>query len=626
MKIDGTSYYSPTEVTNFTSDPVCYPCPVGAKCDNTIQSLPNYWGYKDKNNLVVMIRCPDGYCCQNENGCDEINSCQSGRVGTLCGACKDNLTESLILPKCIPAEKCYTALVLLLYFTAVLSYALAILTMDSIKKKVLNMFKKILVYLKRVLGKQQKEKSDAEKASSTADDDGMKYLQILFYYVQDAELFKVSIPTENDKEENILIKILQISPEIVLSSYTKVSELCFTSTNTATTKVFLKFLFGPSIMLFLLLLYISQLILQKCKLICESNLKALRVCMTRAFLLIYLLSYQQLIKGAFALIQCVKINDTRVLYIEGEIECYTWWQTVIEFSVFANLIPAIFVLSFLPYSLKEKKLSLTLFHLSCVFPIPLLVAHTCIYLRKCILHHNVNKKLQKRSEIHSTIQSSNSESSVNIELECESNYHRRISLDTLGQEYVYSSSDTDIGSIYSHESEREINIENCSTSSSGQNVQRGSREEVLNTLLKHYKTLKLFSIKFSWLIVHKLYRTILVALNTYVTESVTRIFVMSLILIVISLLTSVIKPYKENNANTVAMLSYAANLCIALVSMFKVFIMTFDCRTNCPLKTILLNYLDVCEDVLLIYVPVGVVVFSFLYMGLKKCTGKNKGE
>ena len=164
MKIDGTSYGWPgTEVTNFTSDPVCYPCPVGAKCDNTIQSLPNYWGYKDKNNLVVMIRCPNGYCCQNENDCTEINSCQSGRVGTLCGACKDNLTESIILPNCIPFEKCYTALVLLLYFMAALSYALAILTMDFIKKKVLDLLKKIFVALKRVLKNSRKKSQTLRK-------------------------------------------------------------------------------------------------------------------------------------------------------------------------------------------------------------------------------------------------------------------------------------------------------------------------------------------------------------------------------------------------------------------------------------------------------------------------------
>ena len=458
----------------------------------------------------------------------------------------------------------------------------------------------------------------------------MKYLQILFYYVQDAELFKVSLPSADDKEESMLIKILQISPEIVLSWYTNISEMCFTSTTTATMKLFLKSLFGPCILLFLLLLYISQFVLQKCRFISESYLKAFRVCMTRAFLLIYLLSYQQLIKGAFELIQCVEINDTRVLYVEGEIQCYTWWQKLIEFYTFSNLIPSLLVLSILPFFLKENRISVKVFHLACIFPIPVLVAHICNWLTKCIVHYSAKRKNENRSMKPHLEQVSFSESSVNIELDSESemsDHKRSYSLDTLGQEYVYSSSDTDIGSIYSHESEREFNIENCSTlSNSGQNDKRGSREEVLNTLLKHYKTLKLFGLKFSWLIVHKLYRTTLVAFNTYITEPVSRIFLMSLILMTVAILNSVIRPYKEDTVNTVAILSYAANLCIALISMFKVSIMTFDCRTNCPLTSILLGHLDICEDLFLIYIPIGAVVLSTLHMGLKKCTEKKKDE
>ena len=231
-------------------------------------------------------------------------------------------------------------------------------------------------------------------------------------------------------------------------------------------------------MLFLLILYVDQLVLINCKLISKSNLKALRVCMTRAFMLIYLLSFQQQIKGAFTLVQCVKINGTSVLYIEGEIQCYTWWQTLIEIYIFSNLIPSLFVLSVLPYFLKEKRISLKVFHLACIFPIPILVAHICIWLFKYVLRYSPHRKFESR-----TI-SPHSVSGVVIELESELGMsdHRRSSLDTLGQEYDYFSSDTDIGSIYSLESEKEINIENLSISGAfnkDKNDIRGSREEVV---------------------------------------------------------------------------------------------------------------------------------------------------
>ena len=133
-------------------------------------------------------------------------------------------------------------------------------------------------------------------------DDGMKYLHILFYYVQDAELFKIKLTTYSQKEESLLIKFFQMSPEIVSTIYTKVSEFCFTVTATAITKVWLKLMFGPCVMAFLFFFFITQLVLSKFKFIKERNLKSLRSCLTSAFLLVYLFTYQQMIKGAFALI------------------------------------------------------------------------------------------------------------------------------------------------------------------------------------------------------------------------------------------------------------------------------------------------------------------------------------
>ena len=124
--------------------PGCNACPVGAKCEGNIKSLPNYWGYKNNNGDVTMIRCPDGYYCQNDHTCQGISSCQKGRTGTLCGSCIENLTESLISPKCIDSSTCHTVLVLVMYFLASLSYAVGLLTINSIKKKTLQLLKKLL--------------------------------------------------------------------------------------------------------------------------------------------------------------------------------------------------------------------------------------------------------------------------------------------------------------------------------------------------------------------------------------------------------------------------------------------------------------------------------------------------
>ena len=39
-----------------TTNPICNKCPVGAKCSGNIKALPNYWGYRNRDE-VIMIRC-----------------------------------------------------------------------------------------------------------------------------------------------------------------------------------------------------------------------------------------------------------------------------------------------------------------------------------------------------------------------------------------------------------------------------------------------------------------------------------------------------------------------------------------------------------------------------------------
>ena len=73
--------------------------------------------------------------------------------------------------------------------------------------------------------------------------------------------------------------------------------------------------------------------------------------------------------------------------------------------------------------------------------------------------------------------------------------------------------------------------------------------------------MKFFGIRFTWLGIHKLYRTILVACNTYITEPITKIYFMTLMLLIITVLNAVVKPYKKNAANSVAIVSYAASIC-----------------------------------------------------------------
>ena len=103
---------------NQPQTPGCPNCPVGGVCkQNVIAAAPEYWGYKDKDKeqSFHMIRCPQDYCCSGTDQCVDIKSCNTGRIGTLCGSCKSDLTESLFSTTCVSADNCRTGLIAILF-------------------------------------------------------------------------------------------------------------------------------------------------------------------------------------------------------------------------------------------------------------------------------------------------------------------------------------------------------------------------------------------------------------------------------------------------------------------------------------------------------------------------------
>ena len=203
-------------------EPICKLCPVGANCSSKIKALPNYWGLRNEKDDVTMVRSPDGYCCQTIDSCEEIDSCGSGR---LCGGCKKNFTESLFDPTCVLIDKCHTGLIMMLYIFCIVGYGLGLMLMGSIKYVGVPIIKTIYRRIKEKFPKKSNtkmaEKNQEESDIKTKEDGSFKYLQILFYYVQDATLIKVHLPSKILEETSTIVKILQFSPEVLTSIYTK---------------------------------------------------------------------------------------------------------------------------------------------------------------------------------------------------------------------------------------------------------------------------------------------------------------------------------------------------------------------------------------------------------------------
>ena len=598
-------------VLNGTTDaiePTCLPCPVGAKCGQQVKTLPNYWGFKEHNNVLKMIRCPDGYCCTDLDTCNAIDSCNGGRTGTLCGTCGPNLTESLLSSICVLSDSCHGNKIVMLYVICVVSYAIILVIAKDMKILVLHIMIKMYKGVKKCCGhastrnlkegqklddifmesqststslsqntngtelkvitksyksnlkedpeKDGNKKEDTKTVGNENGENGTKYLQILFYYVQDAALFKIFLPHENEKSDSFTVKVLKFSPTF-LSMYTSLSEQCFATGTTAVTKVFFKSLFGPCVMLFLFLIYLGQRGISKCCLPNSPFWLTLKKRLIQAFLLSFLFSYQEIVIGTFALVKCVQVDHSRVLYIQGNIQCYQWWQIGVKVYICMCVLPVFLVLSHCPFYAKNKSIPARIFILACVFPFPVLSYFLLGQIFAKMRNRN-NEAIENKKPI----------------------------------------------------------------------VERKDREEYLDVisdvLLEHYRCLKLSGFKFTWLGVHKLYRVLLVICNTYITSPMSRLLIMTTILVHITVANILIKPYKDKRANQTASVSYIANICIAIVNLCKSMVVTFGCETNCFLRATVLQYMETTEDVVLNWVPLVAVIIWVLYKGINKCCLKSK--
>ncbi len=151
-------------------------------------------------------------------------------------------------------------------------------------------------------------------------------------------------------------------------------------------------------------------------------------------------------------------------------------------------------------------------------------------------------------------------------------------------------------------------------------------EAILATLLKQYRCLQVCGVRFTWLGIHKAYRIILVACNAYITEPLPKLWAMTLVLFIITLLNIFAKPYKDKRANMTATLSYTANLCFAIINISKTVLLTFSCKTNFSVLATLLWYFSLGEKIVLVYLPVAALVVWVISVGIKKSQSKEKQE
>ena len=179
--------------------------------------------------------------------------------------------------------------------------------------------------------------------------------------------------------ENVVVKFLEFSPGI-LGIYIEATELCLV-VSSAIIKVVFELSFRFLVMMFLGLIYLIQRFLSQCtkkKVFMEK----LKVKLVEAFLLTVLVSYQKLLIGTFTLVQCVSIENSTVLFIQANVECYTGWQIGILIYICICVVPPFFVLAHVLFHIKDMNISVRTFILACIFPLPVTVWYLVAQIRR----------------------------------------------------------------------------------------------------------------------------------------------------------------------------------------------------------------------------------------------------
>ena len=374
----------------------------------------------------------------------------------------------------------------------------------------------------------------------------------------------------------------------------------------------------------------------------------LKVKLVQAYVFTVLFSYQKVVMGAFTLVQCVNIQDLTVLFIQGNVECYTWWQICIILYICTSVIPIFFVLANLPFCLKDSKMSVKVFLLACLFPLPAFIGHHVL-------------KFWKRNQNATGLSDEGKNETVTL---------YDISFDKKTKDISSETCEKTISSGRSPEKAQKVDKETILTdnsikieaekvasiadftveeargmSNSAENVEMKEKEEdilaeviinvkannlaiceeaIAECLLKHYKCLRLFGIRFTWLGAHKIYRVALVACSTFITIPISRLYAMGALVMTMAVANAIIQPYKDQTANRTATLSYMANLCITGLSLVKVHLVAFGCDTSCQYRDTVVQYMNTFEDILLLYAPLAVIGLWVVNKGLQNCLKKCK--
>ena len=401
-----------TDLTEMIYNIECQQCPPGANCSSTIRPQKNFWGYTYKKKAYLMA-CPPGYCCQSNVECKDLSSCNNQRHGVLCSSCPTGQSQSIFADDCISDNKCsawkFWAILssmclgfffLIAYMQDVVSAAINLLNLKSlleeirkrfVARKLLNRGAENLLIQVSTLQTTQENAERPEvleerltntmlvnephilsmESSTTS---GL--IKILFFYYQMNALL---ITYKTATQVNVFSHIKSFFNDLfnLHTNSASLSELgCPMPGMNTIGKNFVRASLPFMILCLAMIFYIVMATFEL-----VSGSRSIREGVERfksrllvTILQIILLGYASLTSNIFALLTCVSLsNGEKVVFIQGNVNCYQTWQYLaLSFVLFWSL-PLAFSLYKASKRLEKKTLSVKGFFFALVCPLPFTV-------------------------------------------------------------------------------------------------------------------------------------------------------------------------------------------------------------------------------------------------------------
>ena len=201
------------------------------------------------------------------------------------------------------------------------------------------------------------------------------YLKIIFYFYQVVKLVMVNSP------ETTLTMVPIIPPVIAIFNF-QVKTLndrigCPFPGLTAVTKALFQCTTFLGTLLSIGFTYVIHRAASKFRYISPPSLSLYLAVALETLLL----GYERLADTSLKLMHCVPIDEEWRLFVDGNIQCWQWWQYLIIAFVLSFIIPLILVLFWGSLLLAKDRLTAEEFLLACAFPLPHLVTWTIRHLR-----------------------------------------------------------------------------------------------------------------------------------------------------------------------------------------------------------------------------------------------------